>query len=288
MDLDPLLLRTFVAINETGGFTRAAKRLHLTQPAVSQQLKRLEEALGRPLLYRTTRRLTLTEDGAELLRHAEQILGSLDAVSRRFQSSPVSGVVRFAVQDSFMGDRLPPLLCQFTRAFPAVRLEVNVGPGMDFCGIVDSGEFDLAVVLSLPEELTGAILRKTRFVWVAADFFQPAAGASLPLVFYPAPCISRAAGLRALKETAVPWHNVFTSPSRQGLRAAVLGGLGITVLTQEDVEPGMTIVDGRFDLPPLTEAYFTLITSPGTASPATQEFGRLIQSMSGSPNGAGE
>ena len=122
MGFDPTLLRTFVAVKETGGFTRAAQRLHLTQSAISHQIRRLEEQVGRPLLHRTTRSLTLTEDGEEFLRHSEQILASLDALTQRFQTSPVSGVVRFGVPESFLGDRLPPLLCQFARAFPAVRL----------------------------------------------------------------------------------------------------------------------------------------------------------------------
>ena len=131
MDFDPGLLRAFVAVKETGGFTRAGKRLNLTQSAISHQIRRLEEQVGRQLLQRTTRRLTLTEDGEELLRHAEQILASLSALTQRFQPSPVSGVVRFGVPESFMGDRLSPLLCQFARAFPSVRLDVSVTTYLD-------------------------------------------------------------------------------------------------------------------------------------------------------------
>ena len=283
MNLDPVLLRTFVAIHETGGFTRAAKRLHLTQPAVSHHIRRLEEEVGRPLLFRTTRRLTLTEDGQELLRHAEQILQSLDAVAQRFRSSPISGVVRFGVQESFMGERLTPLLCQFARAFPAVRLEVNVGPGMDFCEIIHSGEFDLAVILALPGKIKGTILRRTQFVWAAADFFQTAPGASLPMVFFPTPCVSRQVGVAALESAAVAWHSVFTSPSRDGLRSAVLAGLGVTVLPKEDLQPGMKIVDGHFGLPPLSEVYFTLIWNDQGVNAAAREFGQMIECMASTP-----
>jgi len=104
MYFDPGLLRAFVAVKETGGFTRAGQRLNLTQSAISHQIRRLEEQVGRQLLQRTTRRLTLTEDGEEFLRHAGQILASLDALTQRFQPSPVSGVVRFGVPESFMGE----------------------------------------------------------------------------------------------------------------------------------------------------------------------------------------
>lgn len=118
MDFDPALLRAFLAVKETGGFTRAAQRLHLTQSAVSHQIRRLEEQVGRPLLHRTTRRLTVTEDGEDFLRYAQQILETLDAMTRRFQPSSISGVVRFGAPDTFMGERLPPLLSQFARSFP--------------------------------------------------------------------------------------------------------------------------------------------------------------------------
>src|SRR5688500_2314602 len=122
MDFDPTLLRAFVAVKETGGFTRAPERLHLTQSAISHQIRKLEAQVGRPLLHRTTRRLTVTEDGEDFRRYATQILDTLDAMTRRFQPSPISGVVRFGVPDNFMGDRLPPLLSQFARGFPAVRM----------------------------------------------------------------------------------------------------------------------------------------------------------------------
>lgn len=279
MDFDPTLLRAFVAVKETGGFTRAAQRLHLTQSAISHQIRRLEEQAGRPLLRRTTRKLTLTDDGEDFLRYAEQILQAQDAMSRRFQPSPVCGVVRFGVPENFMGARLPPLLCQFARAFPSIRLEVNVSMHLDLRAMIDAGELDLAVVISVPQSERGTVLRRTRLVWVAADIFALQAGASVPLAFFPAPCVYRQAGVTELEQTDVKWHVVFTSPSQQGLRAAVLGGLAITVLTSDDLEPGMKIVDGQYGLPPLPGADFSLIWSDGGKTLAACEFGQLILDM---------
>ena len=82
MNLDLALLRAFVAVTEAGGFTAAGRRLNLTQSAISHQIRRLEEEVGRPLLYRTTRSLTLTEDGEDFLRYAMQILNAMDAVTQ--------------------------------------------------------------------------------------------------------------------------------------------------------------------------------------------------------------
>ncbi|ALN93303.1 MULTISPECIES: LysR family transcriptional regulator [Lysobacter] len=276
MDLDPTLLRTFVAVTESGGFTRAAERLHLTQSAVSHQIRRLEEQLGCSLLHRTTRRLTLTEDGEDFLRHAEQILQSLDALSRRFQPSPITGVVRFGVPENFIGDRLPNLLCQFTRAFPAVRMDISVSMSMDLRQMVDADELDLAVVIALPGGAADTVLRRTRFVWVASDTFDVAPGRSLPFAFFPSPCINRQIGVSALDGTDVEWHVMFTSPSSQGLNAAISAGLGITVMIEDDVLPGMRIVDGQYGLPSLPPAEFVLLRRPGGCTPAVAEFGKLV------------
>jgi DNA-binding transcriptional LysR family regulator len=283
MDFDPALLRALVAVKETGGFTRAAQRLHLTQSAVSHQIRRLEEQVGRPLLHRTTRSLTLTEDGNDFLRYAEQILASLDALTQRFRPSPVSGVVRFGVPETFLGERLPLILSQFARKFPAVRLDVSVGTYPDLRMMIDTNELDLAVVVSTPGSQDGTVLRQAQFVWIAAETFETPRHSSLPLAFSPEPCVNRQIGMAALDGTSIDWHVVFTSPSQQGIRAAVRAGLGISVLTLGELEPGMKVVDGEYGLPPLPHANFTLIWSAGGKTPAALEFGQLIQSMSKSP-----
>lgn len=279
MDFDPTLLRAFVAVKETGGFTRAAERLHLTQSAVSHQIRKLEEQVGRQLLHRTTRRLTVTEDGEDFLRYAQQILDTLDAMTRRFQPSPITGVVRFGVPDNFMGDRLPPLLSQFARAFPAVRLEVCVSMHTDLRAAIRAGELDLAVVMSPPNVAEGTRLRRTQLVWAAADTFEAPKGASLPLAFFPKPCVNRQVAGSALDLTAIDWHVVFTSASPQGIRAAVLAGLAVTVLTREEVEPGMKIVDGRYGLPSLPSVDFSLIWSESGKTPCACRFGQMILEM---------
>lgn len=279
MDFDPTLLRAFVAVKETGGFTRAAQRLHLTQSAVSHQIRRLEEQVGRPLLYRTTRTLTLTEDGNDFLQHAERILASLDALSRRFQPSPVCGVVRFGVPETFLGERLPQLLSRFARAFPEVRLDVNVGTYLDLRAMIKAGELDLAVVLAEPGGEGGTVLQHTRFVWAAAEAFDIAPGASLPLALSPAPCVNRQVGMAALEGTSMAWHVAFTSPSQEGIRTAVLAGLGASVQIRGDLKPGMKVVDGQYGLPPLPAADFALIWSDGEKTPAAREFGQMLVNL---------
>jgi DNA-binding transcriptional LysR family regulator len=277
VNIDPPLLRAFVAVSETGSFTRAARRLNLTQPAISHQIRRLEEQVGRPLIRRTTRSLTLTRDGEDFLYHAQQILAGLQALTQRFRPSEVTGVVRFGTPEAFMGERLPALLCRFSRAFPAVRLDVHVSTYLDLSTMIAAEELDLAVVLSTAGGENGGIrLRRAEFVWVAAEHFALPAGASLPLAFHPPNCFNRLAGVAALEATELNWHIAFTSPSEQGLRMAVRSGLAVAVLTRSDVEPGMRVLDGDYGLPGLPSADFMLIRSRGAASPAAHAFGQMI------------
>lgn len=287
MDIDPVLLRAFVAVSETGGFTRAARRLNLTQPAVSHQIRRLEDQVGRALMRRTTRRLTLTDDGEELLLHARDILAGLDALAQRFRPSPVTGVVRFGAPEAFMGERLPALLCQFSRAFPSVRLDVHVSTYLDLSTMIAADELDLAVVLSTAGGENGGIpLRRADFAWIAADNFLLSEGASLPLAFHPPNCINRLVGVAALDATSIDWHIAFTSPSEQGLRAAVRSGLAVAVLMRSDLEPGLRLLDGDYGLPPLPSADFMLIHSGGAASPAARAFGQMLVAAE-APGGIG-
>jgi len=282
MDFDPTLLRTFVAVADTGSFTRAAQRQHLTQSAVSHQIRRLEEQVGRRLFSRTTRSLTVTEDGEELLRHAQQILHSIDALARRFHPSPLSGTVRFGAPENFMGDRLPRLLCRFARDFPAVRLDVSISANLDLPALIKSGDLDLAVVISVRDPDNpgpGQSLRRTRLVWVTAETFQPPRNAPLPFAFYPPPCIHRQVGVRALDEAGIDSHIVFTSHSQEGIHAAVQAGLAISAIAHDDVKAGMRIIDGEYRLPPLPDIDFALVWSNGGKTPATAAFGELICEM---------
>ncbi|KAF1716862.1 LysR family transcriptional regulator [Pseudoxanthomonas yeongjuensis] len=283
MDFDPTLLRTFVAVADTGSFTRAAQRQHLTQSDVSHQIRRLEEQVGRRLLSRTTRSLTVTEDGEELLRHAQRILLSFDTLARRFRPSPLSGTVRFGAPENFMGDRLPRLLLRFARDFPAVRLDASISANLDLPALIGTGDLDVAVVISLSAAdnpaTGGRLLRRARLVWVVAETFEPPRDAPLPFAFYPPPCVHRQVGVRALDEAGIDSHIVFTSHSQEGIHAAVLAGLAISAIAFDDLKAGMKIIDGEYGLPPLPDIDFALVWSSGGKTPASTAFGELICEM---------
>lgn len=279
MDYDPDLLRTFVAVKETGGFTRAGERLHLSQSAISHQIRRLEEQAGTALLKRTTRSLTLTEDGEDFLRYAEQILRAQDALSRRFQRSPVVGAVRFGIPENYLGDRLPSLVARFSRLFPLVRLDVTVDNYLVLSDQINADALDLAVTLSLEATTESDLLRETRFVWAAADGFDLPEHALVPVAFAPKPCLHRHIGIGALDNAKREWRMAFTSPSQHGLRAAVQAGLAITALPEENMETGMVVVNNRYDLPTLPTASFRLRWSASGKTPAALELANLLSAI---------
>jgi len=278
MSIDTDLLQAFVAVHRANGFTRAAEQLHLTQSAVSHQIRRLEEIVGRPLFHRTTRRLGLTADGEDFLRHAERILGAQEALARHFRRSPIEGTVRFGVPESFMSDGLPLLLQQFARRCPNVRLEVSVGLTLDLAAMVRDRELDLAVVVSVSGTMKGTLLRRLPMVWAAAEGFERPD--SLPLAYSPPPCVCRQVSIDALDAAGISWHGAFSSHSLGDLRLAALSGLGVATFTRDNLRPGMVELGERDGLPALPSLDFTLAYGEGPTgerSAAVAELGRLIE-----------
>jgi DNA-binding transcriptional LysR family regulator len=279
-NFDTGLLQAFIAVHQANGFTRAAEQLHLTQSAVSHQIRRLEELVGRPLFRRTTRRLSLTADGEDFLRHAERILQAQDALAQHFRCSPIEGTVRFGVPESFMREGLPQLLHQFSRSCPNVRLEVSVGLTLDVATMLRERELDLAVVVSVSGTTEGALLRRMPLVWAAAEGFERHNGASLPLAYSPLPCVCHQVGVAALGSAAIPWHGAFSSHSLEDLRSAALSGLAVAIFTSDNLRPGMVALDQRDGLPALPMLDFTLAYSEAAEqerSLAVVELGRLIE-----------
>lgn len=198
------------------------------------------------------------------------------ALSRRFQSSTLAGSVRFGVPENFLGDELPHLLSHFARNYSAVRLEASVSVCQDFSARIESGELDLAVAMRRAGETGGTVLRRSRYVWAAAEDFVVPPGSSLPLALSNPPCICRTVAIEALASSSVEWHIGFTSANLHGLRAAMLAGLGASIIADDEIEPGMKILAPSYGLPPLPDLEFALIWSANGKTPCARELGRLI------------
>ncbi|MGG5810640.1 LysR family transcriptional regulator [Falsiroseomonas sp. CW058] len=254
-DLDLDLLRCFVMVAEQGGFTAAGQALGLTQSAVSLKVKRLEDIVRRPVFRRTSRSVALTADGETLLAYARRLLALNDEAVRRLVAPPVAGRLRLGVADHFVPRSLGHILSRFARAYPEVRLEVEVGRSHDLRARQAEGGLDLVLGKRRDGEVAGTHVWTETVVWAAAPDWSAPPGRPLPLALLPEGCMFRERALKALARAGLPGETVFTCDSLLGLAAAAQAGFALTVLGRRGFPPGLEEVAG---LPPLGEVEMAL------------------------------
>lgn len=276
-NLDIDLLRCFVTIADTGSFTRAGERLGRTQSAISLQLKRLEEQLGRTLFLRNPRKLAITPDGERLIGPTRQILRLHDATVAEMFEPDIAGSVRIGVPEDFATAHLPAVLASFAEAHPLVEFEVTCDLTLNLLERFHAGAFDLVLVKRQPtaERHEGVRVWREPLVWVARDRRLLADLARVPLVVSPEPCVYRKRASEALDAIGRPWRIAYTSTSLAGSLSAVRAGLGVTVLPLEMVPPALTTVGQESGLPPLYDTEIALIEAPGL-SPTAHRLGQHI------------
>ncbi|RUO63302.1 transcriptional regulator, LysR family [Pseudidiomarina planktonica] len=226
-------LRAFVSVIELQSYTAAGQLLGRSQPAISLQLRRLEEQLGASLLNRQRGRIQLTQAGQDVLDVARQLLGLNDQLLARFEQHALSGRVRLGIPSEFASKLLPQLLGQYTQSYPNVALEVTSALSKDLLAERTTQKFDLVIALQEPtEKPAGHVLKQEELVWVGrqTDFSEP-----VPLVFAPEGCIYRRRALQVLTRQQMAQRITYTNADFSGLTAAIEGGLGLTVLAQSTV-----------------------------------------------------
>ncbi|MGP0092528.1 MAG: LysR substrate-binding domain-containing protein [Xanthobacteraceae bacterium] len=250
--LDVDQLRTFIAIVESGSFTRAADVVHKTQSAVSMQMKRLEERLERPIFARDGRASKLTEDGERLLDYARRIVRlNVEAVAA-FSDAELSGRVRLGVPDDYVDRYLPEIMARFSRAYPGAELSVICEPTVDLIERIDAGELDLAIATNCDATRAAEIFRRERLLWVASNRHSIHIAERLPLALGRPSCSWRRMALEALEAVARPYRLLYSSSNAGAVAAAVLAGLAVSVLPESGLRPGMRVLgpaDGFPELP---------------------------------------
>ncbi len=263
LDLD--LLRAFVAVAETGSFTRAAGRLGRVQSAVSMQVKRLEETAGQRLFDRSRRRVALSPDGEVLLGYARRMLALNQAALSDLGQTAIEGGLRLGTADT-AAHFLPRILARFARSYPRVRLEVLCDRSWHLLDALDAGEIDLALVTQQGARSGGRILRREPLVWAAAAGQSVPDTEPLPLAVFAPGCAYRAAAMDALDAAGRAWRIAYSSTSLAGVQAAVLTGLAVGLLPQSTLLKGMIVLGEAEGLPPLPGYGITLHTAPGHAA----------------------
>jgi DNA-binding transcriptional LysR family regulator len=267
--LDLELLRSFVSVVEAGGFTRAGERVHRTQSTVSQQIKRLEDDIGQPLLIRNGKDVTPTEAGEKLLSYARRLL-SLAEEARDVVARPAQeGAVRLGIPEDFAAYRLAKLLATFSRAHPTLRLDIRADQSLNLKRDLDRGELDLALFKRAVGEKGGIAIWPERVHWVTSKHHPRNIELdSVPLIGFPAGCLYRARAIHALETAGRSWHMAYTSSSLAGIQAAVAAGMGLSILSEMAIQADHRVLTAKDGFKPIDKTEVALMASPD-ASPAT-------------------
>lgn len=255
---EPSQLRTFLAVAQTLSFTQAARRLGLRQSTVSQHVRRLEEATGRPLFTRDTHSVELTEDGEAMLGFARTILQAHERAAAFFTGTRLRGRLRFGASEDFVVTRLPEILESFRREHPEVDLELTVELSGTLNARLEAGRLDLILAKRRAEETGGELVWQDALIWIGSPQLRLDPERPVPLIVFPPPGITRARALEALEAQGRAWRIVCTSTSLSGTVAAARAGLGVMAHTRGLVPPGLTPVPARAGLPDLGEVDFVL------------------------------
>jgi DNA-binding transcriptional LysR family regulator len=274
--LDLELLRSFVSVVDAGGFTRAGERVHRTQSTVSQQIRRLEETVGQPLLHRNGKQISLTEQGERLLSYARRIL-ALAQEAREVITKPASeGILRLGIPEDFAAYRLTELLSDFARSRPGLRLDVRSGLSVQSRRAIERGELDLAMFKRDAGETGGIAAWPERLQWITGkkhpiDFERD----PLPLAMSEQGCLYRQRMIHAMETAGRAWHMAYTSPSLPGIQAAVSAGLGVSILPDVAILPEHRVLTETDGFPPITNTEVALVAAPG-ATPATRRLAEML------------
>ena len=260
-NLDMDVLRTLAVAMDLGGFSKAAERLGRSQSAVSLQMRRLEERVGRPLFRREGRGLALTDVGDVVLSYARQILELNDQAVAAARGIAIGGSVRFGVPQDFGDTWLPGVLARFSRAHPSVLIEVRVDRANKLVERIAEGGLDLALMWGNPSVANTVTVQRLPMVWIGLKGYAVPRGDTVPLALFESPCVFRQPGVEALERTHRPWRLAFTSPSLSGLWAAAAAGLGVTVRTPLGLPSPLAVLGKSSGLPKLPQIALSLYTA---------------------------
>lgn len=266
--IDTEVLRTFVAIADQGGFTRAGEVVNRTQSAVSMQMKRLEEdVLQRQLFQRDGRQVRLTPEGQILLGYARRILKLHSEVFNTLREPHMVGTVRIGTPDDYVMRFLPGILSRFAQAYPLIQIEMHCEASSI---LIQRQDLDLTIITRKPGEEIGQLLRHERLVWAAAPGFCLEEHTVLPLAM-PGPeffCTQWAC--KALEGCGRDFRLAYHSSSVAAIMAVVSASLAVTAHMGSLVTDDLRVLGAADGMPELPAASIMLLRHPQKNSPITE------------------
>lgn len=256
--LDPLLLRSFVAVVDEGGFSKAAAHLNLTQSAVSGHLHRLEEQIGKPLLRRTTRSVEITPDGERLIGYARAILALNRDALAELTRAPFQGRIRLGVSEDFAELPLLRVLQTFVDRHSGAEIDVQVGIPGALLPLMKQGTLDLVIGSQCEAREPGRLLWREPLVWGWSAQASRNLPAPLPLALFPEPCPYREAALARLAQAGMAQRTAMVCTSMASLRAAAQAGFALAPMPASQITPELVALNAEQGLPVLPDAEFRL------------------------------
>lgn len=275
--LDFNQLATFVSIVDAGSLSRAAASLHKTQAAVSIQLKKLEESVGKQLLQRAHGQFQITREGEVLLAYAKKLLSLADEAYAAVNDEAICGVVRFGIPDGYARAFMQRILKDFTGRFPNIRLQIKNDTSANLLAGLHDGQLDLVVATRSDADAGGDVLTTQPIVWVAAQQFDWSQVEALPLALYQPGCQYRKRILQALNQQGVDSYIAFECQGVTGFDIAISNGLAISAVAEPLVLDEWCVLDQPQQLPGLGNIEIMLHCSPASDSDAIQCFKTSLQ-----------
>ncbi|WP_189479033.1 LysR substrate-binding domain-containing protein [Mesorhizobium sp. M1E.F.Ca.ET.063.01.1.1] len=275
-DLDTTLIRTFVTTSDKASMTAAANALNLTQGAVSQQIKRLEEVLGQSLFERGRRGLRLTRCGERLLDRAKRLLQLNDEIIAEMGGKAVAGRVRIGVPYDLVGTLLQPVLKTYAEAHPQVEISLVCASSPELAAALAAGTIDLAVIEERAGPTAGECLAVDRLVWVGARGGSARLKRPLPVSMVAGTCAFRPAVLAALGTHGLDWRTVFENGNIDATTATVRSDLAVTTWLASTVPADLDILSDA-DLPALPNFSVNLHLPKHAIAPAAEAFAAHIR-----------
>ncbi|CAI2933008.1 LysR substrate-binding domain-containing protein [Aminobacter sp. P9b] len=233
--LDSDLLRTFLAVADSGNFTRAAEAVGRTQSAISMQIKRLEEVVGDVLFERGARGVTLTQRGGDLVDNARRIIALLDETASSMRSAPLGGPVRIGLPEEYGQPVLSRALGAFAKRHAQVEVTVRFGYSVSQLAALAAGELDLAVVFEWQAPTGVEVLMHDPTVWVTSNHHDLHRERPLPVAIYTREGWCRELALRSLEQRGIDYRFAYTSDTTNGLTLAVTAGLGVAPIARSNI-----------------------------------------------------
>ena len=268
LELDSELLRTFIAIVDTGSFTNAANVVNRTQSAVSMQMKRLEAVTGSTMFKRDGRNVRLTVHGETLQRYARRILKMHAEALSALKQTEYNGRVTLGVPDDFIESFLPIFLKKFYKDYPFVEVNVICLGSEVLREMLEKNELDLAIMTSRSQTVVSKeiLLRRESAVWVTSKTSIAHEQNPLPLAMFGSQCMFQHWAIDALDNIDRTYRIAYSSQSLGGLLAYVRAGIGVTVLAESSVSNEFRILSQQDNFPLLPELTLVLARAPANTS----------------------